>query len=152
MRLAAAIAELLSLGIMFAYIDYSIPKLFNGKSVMLLVAFGIMAFFVSPLSPLERRAQERVVACYLPAIFVWWFLFQFQLVSLNPHVHYYLSRGGRFSWMMNSGICYAFGLAFSVRLLRLSRGWLRVEGGAFTALYALMIFAGEALRPAMMST
>jgi hypothetical protein len=137
---------------MLAYVDYSIPKLFSEKSVMLLLAFGVMAFFVSPFSHLDRRVQERVVACYLPAIFAWWFLFQFQLVSLNPHVHYYLGRSGRFSWMMNSGICYAFGLAFSVRLLRLSRGWLRVEGGAFTAIYALMIFAGEALRPAMMST
>ena len=62
---------------MFAYIDYNIPMLFNEKSIMLLIAFSVMAFSVSPLSPLERRAQERVVACYLPAIFAWWLLFQF---------------------------------------------------------------------------
>jgi len=128
---------------MLAYVDYSLPKLFNEGSVMLLVGFSVMAFFVSPLSPLDRRVQERLVACYLPAICAWLLLVQFQ---------HHLGRSGRFSWMMNSGICYAFGLAFSLRLLRQSCGWLRAEGAVFSALYTLMILAGEALRPAMIST
>ncbi len=137
---------------MLAWIDYSIPKLFNEKSVVLAVVFCIMAFFVSPLSPLDRRTQDRVTAIYLPAMFLWWFFFQFQLVSLTPGVHYYLGRSGRFTWMMNSSICYAFGLAFSIRLLRLSREWPRVVGGVFGVLFLLLILSGEGCRPAIQST
>ncbi len=137
---------------MFAWIDYSIPKLFNEKSVMLVIAFSIMTFFVSPFSPLNRRFQDRVTAIYLPTIFLWWFFFQFQLVSLTPGVHYYLGRSGQFTSMMNSGICYAFGLAFSIRLLRLSREWPRIIGGVFAVLFLLLLLSGEGCRPAIMST
>ena len=140
------------LGIMLAFIDYRIPKLFNERSVLLAIVFCMMAFFVSPLSPLDRRTQDRVTAIYLPAIFLWWFFFQYQLVSLTPGVHYYLGPSGRFTWMMNSGICYAFGLAFSIRLWRLSPEWPRVVGGVFGVLFLVLILSGEGCRPAVKST
>ena len=137
---------------MLSWIDYSVPKLFNEESVVLFVAFFLMAFFVSPLSPLSRTTQERATAFYLPAIFIWWFLFQHRLMSLNPHVHHYLEPAGQFTHLLNSAICFAFGFAFSIRLVRLSNGQLRAIGLVFAILFLLLIFFGEGCRPAIQST
>ena len=139
MRPVRRVAELGSLGIMFAWIDYSTPKLFNAKSVVLLVVFSCLAYSVSPRSAFDRTFQDRLVLFFPPVIFVYWFLFQFQLMSLDPHVHYYLSPTGYFAWMTNSSICYAFGVAFSVRLLRIRSSIARIEGVLFLLLYGLLI-------------
>jgi len=137
---------------MLAYIDYREPVLFNDQSGALIIVFLLMAALVSPLSPLDMRLKNRLTALYLPAIFLWWFFFKFMLFSLDPHIHYYLGPRGRFSWMMNSDICYAFGLVFSIRLARLSKGKLRAVGIIFAILYLLLILSGEGCRPAMMQT
>jgi len=136
---------------MLAMYDFRPPPLFNGRSAALVIVFSIMAFFVSPFSPLNPRTQDRVTAFYLPAILTWWYLFQVRLMSLNPGVHYYLSHHGVFTWMMNSAICYAFGLAFSIRLWRLSREWPRVVGVVFAVLFSLLALFGGC-RPAVQQT
>ena len=125
---------------MLAFIDYSIPKFTNERTVVLAVVFSIMAFFVSPLSPLDQRKRERATALYLPAILIWWYFFQFMCLSLTPGIHYYWGPASRFTWLMNSGVCSAFGFAFSLRLLRLSRGKFRIEGIIFAVIFLLLIF------------
>jgi|SRR5277367_5164867 len=97
---------------MLAWIDYSIPKLYNAKSIFLLVVFLFLAFMVSSLSPLKKQEQDRLVLVYPALIFVYWLFFQMGLMSLDPHVHYYLGPTGVYTWRTNSGICYAFGAAF----------------------------------------
>jgi len=137
---------------MLAWIDYSTPQFFNVKSVVLVLVFSCVAFLVSPLSPLERTAQDRFALLVPPAILVYWYLFQFQLMSLDPHVHYYLSPTGYFKWMTNSSICYAFGVAFSIRLLRVRARGSRIEGVLFLLLYGFLIVFRDQMRPAMMTT
>jgi hypothetical protein len=45
--------------------------------------------------------------------------------------------------MMNSGICFAFGFAFSIRLWRLSGEWPRVVGVVFAVLFLILaLFRG----------
>ena len=137
---------------MFAWIDYSTPQFFNAKSVILLVVFSCIACLVSPLSPLERPAQDRFALFIPPAILVYWYLFQFQLMSLDPHVHYYLSPTGYFKWMTNSSICYAFGAAFSVRLLRVRTVASRIEGVLSLLLFVLLIVFRDQMRPVLQTT
>lgn len=137
---------------MLAWIDYSTPQLYSAKSIILLIVFSCVAFLVSSLSPLERPAQDRFALFIPPAILVYWYLFQFQLMSLDPHVHYYLSPTGYFKWMTNSSICYAFSVAFSIRLLRVPTRGSRIEGVLFLLLFGFLIVFRDQMRPAMMTT
>ena len=137
---------------MLAWIDYSTPQFFNAKSVILVLVFSCLAFMVSPLSPLERLSQDRLALFLPPAILIYWYLFQFQLMSLNPHIHYYLSPTGYFKWMTNSSICYAFGVAFSVRLLRVRTAGFRIEGVLFLFIFAFLIVFRDEMRPALQTT
>jgi hypothetical protein len=117
---------------------------------MLVVVFSIMAFLVSPLSVIDDRCiQDRITAFYLPAIFIWWFVFLCHLKSIIPGIYYSYGYTGLFVWKMNSAICYAFGLAFSLRLLRLSRGWPRAMGAAFAVVFFLVALFGETCRLAV---
>lgn len=135
-----------------AWIDYSIPKLVNERTAVLFGAFTVMALLITPFSPLKSRTKERLAVLYAPAILVWWYFFQFELVSLRPGIHYYLGKTGQFSWAMNSAICYAFGLAFSVRLWRLSRGYHQFFGKVFTMLFLFLIVSGRPWGPPIQST
>ena len=82
------------LGFMFAYIDRSIPKLRSTRGECLLAVFCVLAFVVSPISPLSWRSREGLVLIFPPGIFIYYFLFQLLLFSINPHIHYYLSPNG----------------------------------------------------------
>jgi hypothetical protein len=128
---------------MISMIDNRIPSLLNGKTIPLVLALSAMALPVSPFFPINRRVQERITALYLPAILIWWYLFQCQLMSLMPGGHYYLGTNGRFAWMMNSYICYAFGLAFSIGLVRLSHGWPRAVGVSFALIFFMLLLFGS---------
>jgi membrane-associated HD superfamily phosphohydrolase len=133
---------------MLAWIDYSIPKLFNAKSVVLLLVLSFLAYLVSPRSPLDKKERDRLVLVYPLLIFVYVLLFQVFLLSLNPHVHYYLGPTGVFTWRMNTGICCAFGVAFSLRILRTpGLGW-RFYGGFFLLIFLLLAF-GSMMPPVM---
>src|ERR1035438_3558722 len=140
------------LGNMFAYIDNRPPTLVNTRTICLLGVFVLLAFLVSPKSPLSRKHQDRFVCWFPLGIFVYWVLFQWMLISLNPHVHYYLSHRGVPQWRVNSGICYGFGAAFSFRMLRIQSGLARAVGVFWLLLYALLVLAFGALPPPTMET
>ena len=133
---------------MLAWIDYSIPKLFSAKSVVLFLVLSFLAYLVSPRSPLDKKERDRLVLVYPLLVFVYVLLFQVFLLSLNPHVHYYLGRSGVFTWRTNTGICCAFGVAFSFRILRTpGLGW-RFYGGFFLLVF-LLLALGSTMPPVM---
>jgi hypothetical protein len=135
---------------MLAWIDHSIPKFFSGKGIVLILALGFLAFLISPLSPLEKKERDRLALVYPMLVFVYFLLFQFFLLSLNPSVHYYLGPTGVFVWRTNSDICCAFGIAFSVRILRTPEiGWRFY--GLLSLLIFLLLILGS-LAPPVMST
>ena len=135
---------------MLAWIDYSIPKLFSAKSVVLLLVLSFLAYLVSPRSPLDKKERDRLVLVYPLLVFVYVLLFQVFLMSPNSHIHYYLGPMGGFTWRMNTGICCAFGIAFSFRILRTpGLGW-RFYGGFFLLLFLLLAFGS--MMPPVMST
>ncbi len=131
---------------MLAWIDYSIPRLFNAKSVALFLVLSFLAYLISPRSPLEKKEQDRLALVYPLLIFVYVLLFQILLLSLNPSVHYYLGRSGVFTWRINTGICCAFGIAFSIRILRTPEiGWRFY--GVFSLLIFLLLLLGSTMPP-----
>jgi hypothetical protein len=135
---------------MLAWIDYSIPKFFNAKSVVLILVLSFLAYLVSPRSPLDKKERDRLVIVYPLLIFVYFLLFQVFLLSLHPAFHYYLGRTGVFIWRTNSSILCAFGVAFSFRILRTpGLGW-RLYGGLFLVVFLLLVLGG--LTPPVMST
>jgi len=135
---------------MLAWIDYSTPKFFNAKSVVLVLVLSFLAYLISSRSPLEKQERDRLALVYPLLVFVYYLLFQSFLVSLNPHIHYYLGPTGVFTWRMNSSICCAFGIAFSARILRSPEiGWRFY--GAFSALIFLLLLLGG-MAPPVMST
>jgi membrane-associated HD superfamily phosphohydrolase len=133
---------------MLAWIDYSTPKLFNAKSVVLLLVLSFLAYLVSPRSPLDKEERNRLVLVYPLLIFVYVLLFQVFLLSLNPHVHYYLGPTGVFTWRVNTGICCAFGVAFSVRILRTPGLERRFYGALFLVIFLFLAF-GSTMPPVM---
>lgn len=135
---------------MLAWIDYSIPRLFNEKSAVLFLVLSFLAYLISPRSPLEKKERDRLVLVYPMMIFVYILLFQVFLLSLNPYVHYYLSPPKAIAWTMNTGICCAFGIAFSIRILRTPEiGW-RIYGVISILIFLLLLLGGMA--PPVMST
>ena len=135
---------------MLAIPDRVIPRLYSQESVALLIVFSCLAFLVSPLSPFGRKLQDKIVIIFPPAIFVYWYLFQFELMSFDPTRHFYLSPNGVFLWTTNSSICYGFGAAFSVRLFRIRSLPARIEGAFFLFIYCGLILSR--IRPALQTT
>jgi len=135
---------------MLAWIDFSTPRLFSAKSAVLFLVLCFLAYLISPRSPLEKKERDRLVLVYPPLIFVYVLFFQVFLLSLNPSVHYYLSPPRAFAWTMNIGICCAFGIAFSIRIIRTpGNGW-RIYGVISILLFLLLLLGGMA--PPAMST
>jgi hypothetical protein len=50
---------------MLAFVDLRIPQLFDVKNELLFSVFCIMAFFISPISPLDERKKETTAICWL---------------------------------------------------------------------------------------
>ncbi len=135
---------------MLAYIDNSIPQLFSAKSVVLFLVLGFLAYLISPRSPLGKQERDKLALVYPMLVFVYFLLFQVFLLSLNPSVHYYLGPSGVFVWRMNSGICCAFGIAFSIRILRTPEiGW-RIYAVFWLVIFLLLLLGGMA--PPVMQT
>lgn len=135
---------------MFAWIDYSTPKFFDGKTVVLLLFFSLLAYFVSSLSPVSEKLKIGLVSAFPPLIFTYRYFFQLELVSLRPNVHYYLSPNGYFKWMTNSSVCYAFGIVFSVHLIRRDGLLLRTEGVVFLLIFGFL--AMSRMHPGLQTT
>ncbi len=137
---------------MFAWIDYRPPTLLNGTSWFLLVVLSLAALLVSPLSPLDREARRSLVLVFPAGILLYWFLFLQQLLSLDPHIHYYLSPRGVYSWFMNTGICCAFGIAFSLDVLRGSGGRRRTYGRWSLIAFIILLLGMPVFMPALVAT
>lgn len=130
---------------MLAWYLYPVPEFYNGKSVLLLVLLSSAAFLLSPASPLDRTKQGLLAVWLPPALFAFWLITQ----SLPSKT---LSPSGLYVWLTNSSICYAFGAAFSARLLRLGNRTERLEGGMFLFLYLVLTFYHTIARPAVTTT
>jgi len=137
---------------MFAYIDYNEPRYYSARSILLLLVLGFLAYLVSPLSSMQRKEREGLLVVYPAIILAYWLLFQVGMLSLDPHVHYYLGPTGVYVWMTNSFICMLSGAGFSCALLRSTDPGRRSYGRCFLALYILLLIAGILLRPPTMST
>jgi len=111
-----------------------------------------MGFLISPLSPLSQKIRNDLALVFPPAIFIWTFLFQIELMSLNPHIHYYLSPNHLYSWEMNTGICWAFGFAFSVSIMRKQTGGRKIYGRSCVTAYIILLLAIPVFSPAVMTT
>ncbi len=135
---------------MLAWVDYSVPTFFSVKSVVLILVLGFLSFLISPLSSIENKERDKLALVYPALVFVYFLLFQVFLLSLNPSVHYYLGRSGVFNWRINSGICCAFGIAFSIRIIRTPGiGWKSY--GLLSLLIYLLLILG-CMMPPVMST
>ena len=130
---------------MLAWYLYPVPEFYNGKSALLLVLLSSAAFLLSPASPLDRTKQGLFAVWLPPALFSFWLIAQL-LPSLQ------LSPSSLYVWLTNSSICYAFGAAFSVRLLRLGSRAERIEGGMFLFLYLALTLYQTVARPAVTTT
>lgn len=137
---------------MFAYIDYSEPKYYSARSVVLLLVLSFLAYLVSPLNSMRRQEREGLLIVFPAIILVYWLLFQVGLLSLDPHVHYYLGPTAVYVWLTNSFICLLFGAGFSIVILRSSDAMQRTYGRWFLALYIFLMIAGIFIRPPVMST
>jgi hypothetical protein len=135
---------------MLAWIDYSIPKFFNAKSIVLLFVLCFLAYLVSPRGPLEKKERDKLELVYPALILVYVLLFQVFLLSLNPSVHYYLGRSGAFTWRTNTSICCAFGIGFSISVLRTSGMKWRLYALLFLVIFSLLALGSMA--PPVMST
>jgi hypothetical protein len=134
-----------------AFIGDSEPGYYNARTILLLIALVVMAHLISPVNPMARKERQGLVMIYPAIIFVYWILFQFKLISLNPFVHYYLGPSQAHAWVTNSFLCFAFGAAFSVVILLAPGIGRRLYGGAFLALYLFLLVTGLSFRPPVMS-
>jgi len=138
--------------VIFAYIDYNEPRYYNARSVFLLIVLAFLTYLVSPWSSMQRKERKGLMLVYPAIIFVYWFLFQVMQFSFDPHVHYYLGPTGLNAWMTNSFICFTFGAAFSISIMRTPGIGRRLYGSAFLVLYLLLIVLGILFRPPVMTT
>ena len=120
--------------------DNSAPELFNAESVILLLVLIFLAYLVSPYSSLGKAERDRLVLVYPLLVFVYVFLFQVSLLSVNPFIHYYLGSKSFFTWRTNTGLCCAFGAAFSFSVLRNNNFIWRIYGGISMLLFSLLAF------------
>ena len=137
---------------MFGFMsDYDEPSYFSSKSILLLITMAFLVYLVSPLNSMRRKEREGLLLVYPVIIFVYWLIFQARLLSLDPHVHFYLGQTGVYTWMTNSLICMSFGAAFSFAIIWSPGIGRRCFGSLFLALYALLIIEGifPRLVPAM---
>jgi hypothetical protein len=117
---------------------------------------SVLAYLMSPLCKLSPNGKDRFALWSLVGVFVWWYIFQHKLVSLRPGITYYMSTRRVFSWSLNSGICFAFGEAYGIHLLRSASMFGRLFGILGTLLYGVLILvlllSPSMLRPALQAT
>jgi hypothetical protein len=125
------------------------PALVDGRTVFLTFVFGLVAFLLSPFCRLINRKWQDTVALVVPlAILAYWFFFQFHLASLDQlHIDFYRSMWGQNAWKLNSGICYAFGAAFSLQILRTPPLWRRIYGGVGLLVFLGLLTSIEFIKP-----
>jgi len=106
------------------------PRLFYMPGKSLLVLFSAVALLISRLSPLRPRIREAILVAMPVVVFMCW------LVAINL-----FPLHNEWSVKMETGICGAFGFAFSLDIWRFSDDPLRVYGRVSLVLYALFLVA-----------
>src|SRR5882672_10800183 len=112
---------------MFAALVSNRWSFFNDTSVCLILVLSAMAFLISPVCPWgshRKLISDVICAFYLPAMLLSEIVYE---MVFSPGI---ISRygPGQFHWFINAGIYNAFAFAFAVRLARIAKGWLRLEG------------------------
>ena len=131
--------------VILAHPDF-VPALLNRTGVGLLWSLSIAAILVSPLNPMSRRLKLAVNIALPPVVGVYWYLFIKLMISLNPHVTYYLSPAGSYAWKFNTGVCCAFGIAFSIDLCRTP---LRAYGVCWFIMFLVLLMDMKSWMPAL---
>jgi hypothetical protein len=137
---------------MFACIDSGEPSYYSARSILLLLTLCLLTYLVSSFNSMQRKEREGLLLVYPAIILIYWVLFQVRLLSLDPHVHYYLGPTGVYTWMTNSLICLSFGAAFSLAIALSAGIGRRFYGSLFLVLYVLLIIGAIHSRPPVMST
>ena len=136
---------------MLAYMDDGEPRYFSIKSILLLILMGWLVYLISPLNSMARKERAELLLVYPALIIVYWVTFQVRLLSLDPHVSYYLGPDGLYVWITNSCICLGFGAAFCVAILFGPGRARRVYGAVFLTLFLLLLTSHLVWRPPVMS-
>src|SRR5438128_1241703 len=125
------------------------PLFFDGRSLLLVAGFGLLAFAMSPACRWLKPGAKLRVLMVLPAgILLFWFLSQRELLLTGPMMSsFYRSLWGLTAWKLNSAIVIAFGIGFAVRILRTAGLRNRIYG-AFCILAFLPLLLGfKAIEP-----
>jgi hypothetical protein len=121
------------------YTFYGAPGLCDGRSIWLVIVLGLLAYLASPLNPMQRKERQGLLLVYPALIFVYWLLFQVNLLSLTSHSGIYFGPSGTYVWLTNSLICLGAGAIFSIAILRLPGLGERLYGGLFLVLYLVLV-------------
>ncbi len=125
-------------------------RVINAKGIFLLILLGFLAYLVSPLNPMGKKERRNLLLVYPALLIVCWFLIFVRMLSLSPHVHYYLDPDAGGAWVANSLICLVFGAAFS-SVIALSGGIARrCYGIMFLVTFIYLIVTLTLHRPPMM--
>src|SRR4051812_41486292 len=97
---------------MLAWMDYRIVKWFDAKTLVLLAVLGFLAYLVSRRSPLVEQERDRLALAYP-------FLLLVYSYSFALYLGYHDGNRLSFASTLNAIIVNAFGIGFSIRVLRI---------------------------------
>ena len=111
-------------------ISISVLDLTDGRTLLFLLPLSLCACLLSHLCRWPNpKAKEQLALIIPPAILLCWFALQRELLFVDRMSEFfYRSQSGGIVWRMNSGILIAFGLGFSLRLIRTIRMRAKVYG------------------------
>jgi hypothetical protein len=121
-----------------ARIDFETPRLYNGRTIWLLIVLSLLAYLVSPLNPM--------------LLFVYWFFFQVMMVSLNPHFSLHVGLSQAFAWQTNSYILLLAGAVFSKEIITWRGLDKSAYGGVFLGLYVVALAVCAMMSPVRAKT
>jgi hypothetical protein len=135
-----------------ARIDFETPRLYNGRTIWLLIVLSLLAYLVSPLNPMRREERQELLTLYPPLLFVYWFFFQVMMVSLNPHFSLHVGLSQAFAWQTNSYILLLAGAVFSKEIITWRGLDKSAYGGVFLGLYVVALAVCAMMSPVRAKT
>jgi len=98
------------------------PRFHDGRTLLLGISLGILAYLIRPSSSLlGPRLKPLVAMASPPLVLLCWFVLQRELLFTDRIGQvFYRTTYGDTAWRFNSAILIAFGIAFSFRLFRSS--------------------------------
>lgn len=125
------------------------PRLVDGRTFMLLLSLGFLAYALCPSCHWLKPRFKRLAGLALPpAVLLSWFTFQRELLFTDDMSQaFYRSMYGEAAWKLNSAILVAFGIGFSLRAVRTADKCERVYGAFFILAFLPLLFGFSFLRP-----